>query len=80
MMRYLECGGIKSVYIPYVQVRMRIGGVSNQSWRNILRQNQEILQAFKKNKVHYYLPLFIIHKLINRIWQRFAGSNKVEQM
>lgn len=75
MMRYLERGGIQSTHIPHIQVRMRLGGATNQSWRNIVRQNREILQAFKKNCIPYSLSSFVLHKLASRVWQRLAGFN-----
>ena len=78
MMRYLEHGAVRSAYIPHVQVRMRVGGATNQSWQNIIRQNREILQAFKKNGVAYSLPTFVFHKLASRFWQRWAGFNMSE--
>lgn len=78
MMRYLECGSVRSVYIPRVQVRMRIGGVTNQSWRNIASQNREILQALKKNCIPYSLPSFVLHKLASRFWQRLARFKMLE--
>ena len=73
MMRYLEKGGVRSVYIPQVQIRMRVGGATNRSLRNIFRQNQEIFRALKKNDVPYSLVSFMLHKLASRFWQRWAG-------
>lgn len=78
MMRYLERGAVLSVHIPHVQVRMRLGGATNQSWRNIAQQNREILRAFKKNEITYFLPTFVLHKLASRFWQRLAGFNMLE--
>lgn len=78
MMRYLERGGVQSTHIPHIQVRMRLGGATNQSWRNIIRQNVEILQAFKKNCIPYFLPSFVLHKLASRAWQRLAGFNMLK--
>jgi hypothetical protein len=52
---------------------MRVGGDTNQSWRNIVRQNREILQAFKKNNIACSLPSFTVHKLLSRIKQRLVG-------
>lgn len=75
MMRYLEWGGLKAIYIPRILVRMRIGGATNKSWRNIVRQNREVLQALKKNRVPYSLLSFMLHKLASRVWQRWAGLN-----
>lgn len=75
MMRYLERGGVQSTYIPRVQVRMRLGGATNQSWRNVTRQNLEILRALKKNCIPYSLLSFMLKKFASRVWQRWAGFN-----
>lgn len=74
MMRYLERGQLHSAYIPRVLVRMRIGGATNQSFKNIVRQNREVLHGLRKNGISYSPLSFIGHKLANRIWQRWAGS------
>ncbi len=73
MMRFLERGGIASSYIPGVLVCMRTGGVSNQSWKNILIQNQEIYKALHNNGVPFSPWLFWAFKLTRRFWQRFVG-------
>lgn len=73
MMRYLEKGMVCSTYIPKIQVRMRVGGVSNRSLRNIFHQNQEIFRALKKNDVPYSLISFMLFKLLSRFWQRLAA-------
>lgn len=73
MMRYLERGGVRTAYIPQVQVRMRVGGATNRNLRNIFRQNQEIFRALKKNDVSYSLISFMLHKLASRFWQRWTG-------
>lgn len=73
MMRYLEKGGVRAAYIPQVQVRMRVGGATNRSLRNIFRQNREIFRALKKNNVPYSLLSFVLLKLASRFWQRWAG-------
>ena len=69
IVRYLESGAIKSVYIPHVLVRMRLGGATNQSLRNVWNQNKEIIMALQKNEVSYSKIIFCTHKLINRISQ-----------
>lgn len=69
MMRYLENGAVPAVYIPAVIVRMRVGGATNQSWRNVLKQNEEVLVALRKNKVPFSTIGFVSHKLLNRLWQ-----------
>jgi glycosyltransferase involved in cell wall biosynthesis len=73
MMRYLEQGGVKSIYIPHVFVRMRLGGATNQSWKNIWKQNNEIFVALRKNYVPYNPIGFWLHKVFSRAWQHFAA-------
>ena len=69
MMRYLEIGNVKSVYIPCVLVRMRIGGASNQSWKNILKQNKEVFSALRKNGISFNPIIFWIYKIFSRVRQ-----------
>ncbi len=73
MMRYLEQGAVKSVYIPQVFVRMRLGGATNQSWENVWKQNIEIFAALRKNKVPFSLVMFWVCKFFNRAWQHLAA-------
>lgn len=73
MMRYLEWGGIRSKYIPNVWVRMRVGGQTNQSLKNIIRQNKEVLRALKKNAVPFSAFLFAVHKMASRARQFVSG-------
>lgn len=70
MMRYLECDNARSAYIPQVLVRMRVGGVSNRSMGNVLRQNYEILMALKRHGLSHSIALFIACKLLSRWKQR----------
>lgn len=79
MMRYLECGLVRSVYIPHVLVCMRIGGASNQSWENISLQNLEILTALQKNDVPFSVVRFVVTKVFSRLWQFAAGRVKRHQ-
>ncbi len=73
MMRYLECGGIRPRYVPRVWVRMRVGGKTNQSFKNIFQQNKEVLRALRKSGVHVSTFLFVVRKIINRIGQFVLG-------
>jgi glycosyltransferase involved in cell wall biosynthesis len=72
MMRYLECGQIRAVYIPDVLVRMRIGGASNQSWKNIFLQNKEIFAALRKNGIPFSRMRFAVNKVVSRLNQFLA--------
>lgn len=60
MLRFLEGNKIKGVYIPSPMVRMRLGGATNKSLKNILQGNKECVEAFKANdlKVSVAYPLY----------------------
>ena len=73
MMRYLERGQVRSVYIPHILVRMRVGGATNQSWRNIRKQNSEIFSALRKNGVAFSAVKFWLLKVFSRARQYFFG-------
>lgn len=51
MLRFLGKGGIRPAYIPEVLVKMRVGGASNRSLRNILRKSREDYRALRANGV-----------------------------
>jgi glycosyltransferase len=51
MMRVLYKEEISTAYIPEVFVKMRVGGESNKSLKNIWRKSKEDLKAMKKNEI-----------------------------
>lgn len=70
-MRFLEIYRIKSVYIPKIFIKMRVGGISNNSIVNIIKGNIEAYKACKKN--HLSISLFFnIKKIVSRIPQFFV--------
>ncbi len=69
MLRFLEKYQINSVYVPETWVKMRLGGVSNQSIRNIILQNREIIKAAKDNGITFFIPIFIFGKVKDRLLQ-----------
>ena len=58
MLRVLSAG-IKVKYIPEVLYKMRVGGESNKSLKNIILKSGEDLRALKKNGVGGFGSLFI---------------------
>jgi glycosyltransferase involved in cell wall biosynthesis len=70
-MRFLEIHQIKSIYIPNIWVKMRIGGASNNSIRGVLKGN---LEAYRACKLHQLAigPFFIVRKILSRIPQFFS--------
>ena len=76
IVRFLGKYGIPSVYIPNVLVKMRLGGATNKSNINIIKQNLEICRAGKKNNV-YISPLALtFNKSLNRITQFISKPTK----
>jgi glycosyltransferase involved in cell wall biosynthesis len=71
MLRTLERYSFKSIYIPNVLVRMRLGGASNKNFTNIFIQNQEIFKILNKNGIQFNFIKFSINKIYNRIFQYF---------
>lgn len=63
MLRMLEKHRIRSVYIPEVLVKMRLGGATNQSLSNIWRQNVEIYKSARQHRIGMSLVEFVIGKL-----------------
>jgi glycosyltransferase len=51
MLRFLAQGNIHMAYIPEVLVRMRVGGKSNKSLKNIFRKSLEDYRAIRKNNI-----------------------------
>ena len=77
MMRFLEVNKIRSLYIPEVWVKMRMGGITNKSLKNILLQNWEIINSIKKNGLNLSFLSFFINKIISRTRQ-YLKINKHE--
>jgi glycosyltransferase len=68
MIRIFKKFNFKSKYINKVFVRMRLGGATNKSFKNIYLGNIEIIKAWKKNDLN--LPfLFIPKRILKRITQ-----------
>lgn len=76
MARFLVKYRIRAVYIPMVLVKMRIGGATNKSVINILKQNLEIYRAGKKNDVKISLTAFVLKKSMDRIIQFISRPEK----
>lgn len=70
-MRLLEVQRIKSAYIPRILVKMRTGGMTNNSYLNILQGNLDAYRACRKNGIQV-TPFFILRKICSRLPQFFA--------
>jgi glycosyltransferase involved in cell wall biosynthesis len=68
ILRFLRVQSITSAYIPEVMVKMRLGGASNSGFFNLVRQNIEIANAFRKYNLDVGIKLFIF-RLVSRCLQ-----------
>jgi glycosyltransferase involved in cell wall biosynthesis len=75
MMRFLEVARIRTLYIPHVLVRMRLGGATNKNIQNISRQNKEVLRALADHGLRASTLMFWASKLVNRLGQ-FVKRNR----
>jgi len=70
MLRLFERHHITSAYIPEPLVRMRLGGATSKSIKNIIKQNIECYRAFKVNDIKVS-PLYPIYRLLPKLKQFF---------
>jgi len=69
MLRFLEKYKISTYYLEKVIVKMRLGGESNNSIKNILKGNKGILKAFDKNNIKINKFLYVFYRFIPKIIQ-----------
>jgi len=79
MMRFLEKHHITTRYLPEVMVKMRLGGVSNNSIKGIIEQNRQILQAAKKLGIAISPLSFFFHKVLSRLSQWLSKPKRDHQ-
>ena len=70
MLRMIHKHKIQLGYLPEVTVRMRVGGVSNSSFKNRLNANKEDRRAWEMNDLKPNALTFI-RKPLSKIWQFF---------
>ena len=75
MMRFIEVHKINVRYIPELWVKMRMGGTTNNSFKNIFIQNKEILYALNSHNLSNNLISFYVHKIISRSLQFLKKQN-----
>lgn len=78
MLRLIEKHGITTKYLDRYMVRMRMGGESTGSIKNIIRGNKNIFRAFKKNEIKVS-PLYPVYRLLPKIIDKLLfmlGVNK----
>ncbi len=67
MFRALKIHKLRSYHLPRFTIKMRLGGATNVSLKNIKKQNLEILSAWTVNGINvpfYFIPIRIWKKII----------------
>lgn len=71
MLRILSAQGVRTAYLPEVLVRMRTGGISNRSLRNILQKSREDLDIARRNGVGGWSTVALKNlSKISQFWKR----------
>jgi len=71
MLRLIEKFGIRTKYLDRYMVRMRMGGESTGSIKNIVRGNKNIFRAFRKNGIKVS-PLYPVYRLLPKVIDRIC--------
>ena len=67
MLRFIEVAGLRNKNVPRFFVKMRMGGESTGSLRNIIRGNRSILRALRHHGFRPS-PLFVLRRLLPKLW------------
>ena len=70
MYRFLQKKKISFKYINKILIKMRYGGKSNESIKNIINKNIKIIKFLKLNSL-YKIIYYLVNKILNRINQFF---------
>lgn len=69
LLRYLWVNSVTMSYLPKVLIKMRVGGASNRSLRNIYKKSCEDIRALKNSQVFW--PKALLIKNVSKIPQFF---------
>lgn len=78
MLRLIEKHGIRTKYLDRYMVRMRMGGESTKSIKNIIKGNRNIMQAFHKNGIGVS-PLYPVYRLLPKVIDRIMYMLKLRK-
>ena len=78
IIRYLSIKNVQEIYIPFVLVMMKNGGISNNSYTNRVIQNIETYKILRKNKIKVFFLFYLIRKITSRIKQFYTNDSNFE--
>jgi glycosyltransferase len=74
-LRLLDKALLRSTYLPFIQVRMRMGGQSTRSIRNIISGSREVSRACRKHGLPGGLR-FVVKRLLAKVPQFLRRPKK----
>ena len=74
-LRLLAIHRVNSIYVPQIWVKMRIGGATNRSLKNIVRGNLESYRACRRHGLDVS-ALFFVRKFLSRLPQFVRRPNR----
>lgn len=77
LFRFIEKNNIKTIYLPEVLIKMRMGGTTNKNINNIKIQNNEIIQLLKTEYQDFSMVKFWTYKIFNRLKQFIVRPKSV---
>lgn len=69
LFRLIEKNKINTVYLPRVIIKMRLGGATNKTLKNIITQNKVIVRILRDYYKDFSLLRILVHKTRNRAFQ-----------
>ena len=75
MLRTVHREQMKTRYLPQVMVRMRLGGQTNRSWRDVLKGNREVMNAWRLNQMRPPFGFFM-KRPVRKVAQFFAARGE----
>ena len=74
MLRFIEKYKVRLTYLPLSLVKMRLGGATSRSIRNIYKQDVETIRAFKENGLSGGNIFYLFFRYLPKILQFFRKS------
>ena len=72
MLRTIERTDVKLCYLDKLLVRMRLGGVTNSRWSNVIKQNLEILHSAREQQLSHSSLIFLVKRVTWKLSQYLA--------
>ena len=76
MIRFFEVLGMRSVHVSKVFVTMRLGGATNKSIANVVKQNREVWRSLRRHGLGRSFSAYVVRKFASRALQFVARPGR----